>query len=128
MSFFQSLVDHYFGRTPNHFDLVAPRLRDGKSSLEVRRELRDRFDDLSRLQAGKIVQDVERSITAWRTCLGTGMGAVGFAIVLLPPLSIGVLLCMVFGCAQTVAGMRGMHVYQQAESPFDHTDGGESST
>jgi len=119
---FQSLVDQYFGRKPNHFDLIAPHLRDGKSSLEVRRELRNRFDGLSRLQAGKLVQDVERSVRAWRTCLGTGMGAMGLATFLFSPLNPLFAVCMVFGLAQTVAGMRGMHTYQQATLPSDQTE------
>lgn len=123
MSFFQSLVDQYFGRKPKHFDLIASRLREGKSSLEVRRELTDQFD-LSKLQAGKLVQDVERAIKAWRVSLGTGMGAVGLAVFFLPPVSLAFVGLMIFGLAQTVAGMRGMHTYRQAEDPL--TEAGRS--
>lgn len=116
MSFFQALVDQYLGRTPDHFDRIASRLRNGQSALSVRRQLREEFD-LSRLQAGKKVEYVEKAIRAWRVSLGTGVGLILVAFSLVSPWHPAFWIAMLFGVAQAVAGMRGMHTYQHAVDP-----------
>jgi len=116
MRFFQALVDQYLGRTPDHFDRIAARLRDGQSALSVRRQLREEFD-LSRLQAGKKVEYVEKAVRAWRVSLGTGVGLILVALSVISPWHPAFWIAILFGVVQSVAGMRGMHAYQHAADP-----------
>lgn len=113
MSYFRSLIDQYQGRTPQDFDRVAARLKEGDSSLSIRNDIMD-ADDLSRLEAGKRVEAVERAIRDWRISLGTGLGLFLVAVLFVSPFHPFFWLGMGFGLAQTVAGMRGIHQYQQA--------------
>jgi len=110
------MVDQHLGRTPAQFNRVAARLRDGQSALSVRRDLEEE-QNLSRLKAGKVVEDVEKAITAWRVALGSGIGLVLFASLLFSPLSIVFWLAMLSGAAQFVAGARGMQQYRSAVDP-----------
>jgi hypothetical protein len=114
MGYFSSLVSQYEGRYPTHFETVAARLREGQSSLEVRNQLMEE-KDLSRLQAGKVVEDVEKAVRDWRIASGTGIGLVLVTVGFLPPLSLGFLFGLLIGSAQAIAGMRGMQAYQFAE-------------
>ena len=114
MGYFGSLVSQYEGRYPNHFEVVAARLREGQTPLEVRNQLMEEIG-LSRLQAGKVVEDVEKARRDWQIAMGVGVGTVLAAIGLLSPWSLVFWLCLFFGSAQAVAGMRGMQAYQFAE-------------
>lgn len=116
MGYFESLVDQYHGRTPPHFEAVAARLRDGASALSVRRQL-EAEQDLSRFKAGKIVEDVEKAIDAWRISLGTGIGLLIVVLALFSPYHPVFWIGLVVGAAQSVAGMRGMQQYQSAVDP-----------
>lgn len=113
MNVFEALVNQYLGRTPPHFDVVASRIREGQSALAIRRQLEDDYD-LTRFQAGKIVDDVEKAITAWRTSLGTGIGLIALVLIFVTPYSPIFWIGLVVGVAQTVAGMRGMQRFQSA--------------
>ena len=116
MGYFAALIDQYEGRYPNHFETVAARLRDGQTPLEVRKRLMDERN-LTRLQAGKVVGDVEKAIRDWQVAVGVGVGTVLVAIGLLSPWSVLFWIALFFGSAQAIAGMRGMQAYQFAEDP-----------
>ncbi len=116
VGYFSSLIRQYEGRYPPHFEAVAARMRDGQTPLEVRKQLMDE-KNLSRLQAGKVVGDVEKAIRDWQVAMGVGVGTVLVAIGRLPPASLLFWSALFFGSAQAIAGMRGLQAYQFAESP-----------
>jgi hypothetical protein len=116
MGYFNSLVRQVEGQYPNHFERVASRLREGHTALEVRNQLIEELD-LSRLQAGKVVEDVEKAVRDWRIASGAGIGLALLAIGFFSPFSVFFWLCLFFGSAQAVAGTRGLQAYQFAEDP-----------
>ena len=115
MNFFENLVSEYTSGEPENYERIASQLREGTSSLQIRNQLMEEYG-LSRLAAGKMVEDVERRIKTAKLNLASGGGIILFGVIvfLTNPALIASYAIIFFGVVQFVGGLRGWRSYQQA--------------
>lgn len=111
----EHLINQYIGQQPEAFDQVAAKMKNGGSSLHIRRQLVE-TRGISRLAAGKIVENVEKAIRAARVNLASGAGfyLLGLLLLLLTPYTIWVYVFMFVGTVQFAAGLKGWRAYRRA--------------
>ncbi len=107
----ESLVGLYSTGKPKRFDSVATSLRSGTAPLAVRNQMME-SEGMSRLEAGKIVEDVQKTVKAIKTSLVAGPIVLVLGLLLLP--GILAIVMTVTGAGQTIAGVRGWRMYQSA--------------
>ncbi len=108
---FESLIGLYFPGKPKRYDSVATSLRSGTAPLAVRNQMME-DEGMSRLEAGKIVEDVQKTIKASKTSLVVGPILLVLGILFFPGILAAVMI--VAGIGQTIAGTRGWRMYQAA--------------
>ncbi len=108
---FESLVGLYFPGKPKRYDSVATSLRSGTPPLAVRNQMMEE-DGMTRLEAGKIVESVQKTIKASKTSLVIGPILLVLGVFSLP--GFFAIVMTLAGIGQTVAGFRGWRMYQSA--------------
>ncbi|MEM8486554.1 MAG: hypothetical protein AAF564_13465 [Bacteroidota bacterium] len=115
MSFFQNLIEHYLFPDPKGFNLIATRLKQGHSALEIRNQLMEETGG-SRLATGKIVEQVVKAIKIAKINMVSGALLFAFCLfmVLFVAIGLATLFGLVAGAAQFIAGRRVWGLYKQA--------------
>ena len=117
MSFFRQLTQDYRSTKPKYFDVIAQELHKGISLSRISSKLMDDHG-LSRLAAGKTVENVQRKIKMMKVNLVTGftMVFIGFIFFLLNSGSIFSYILFFFGSLQLYAGLNDRKEYKMIVS------------
>jgi len=117
MSFFRQLTQDYRSTKPKYFDVIAQELHKGISPSRISSKLMDDHG-LSRLAAGKTVENVQRKIKMMKVNLVTGftMVFIGFIFFLLNSGSIFSYILFFFGSLQLYAGLNDRKEYKMIVS------------
>src|SRR6056297_373546 len=117
MSFIRQLTQDYRSTKPKYFDVIAQELHKGISPSRISSKLMDDHG-LSRLAAGKTVENVQRKIKMMKVNLVTGftMVFIGFIFFLLISGSIFSYILFFFGSLQLYAGLNDRKEYKMIVS------------